>query len=233
MDKIEPFRLKKPIIVMILGFCFILAAPANLARALHEGNIETWYLPAIWFKLFVRLPYSQKAIIALLPVAGIALFFQRKNFWLLAIALLICTVIQNLYCYFFDADVIYSLWTPLSINGAVLVIFYFFRYPYLDKRDKIFRGISKRYRIELAVQIVNFTEGALTENLSDTGGFLRFKEGKALPAVGETIRICLEGELIDCVVIRHGQGGIGVKFLNSSRRTRRSLRRLFAKHGLQ
>src|SRR5665213_945945 len=153
IQRSEPFQLKKSFVIVLLAYGFLLAAPANLARALYQGDVQNWYFPTMWFALFEKLPWPQMVTLALLPIAGFCLFVQSRTSWFFAVVVLYLICFQNLYGYFSNSDSAFPLSMQLIINGCVFVIIYFFRFPYLHKRDKIFRGISIRYNIELPMKV--------------------------------------------------------------------------------
>lgn len=215
--------LKKPRIVYALGVCYILAAPINLAAALYMGGIEKWYSITYWILLFNVIPLLEKMTIVLMPVAGLSLFFQRKTSWLIAIVIPLGLLSRDIYMYLVENSSA-SPFRPLLINSGVLIVFYYFRFPYLDRRDAILRGVSKRFTIELPVNVENRSEGAVIRNISSTGCFLQFKSASDLPKVDETIRIHLDGEWIECQIVRLSELGCGARFRNLTRSQKQKIK---------
>lgn len=219
------FRLKKPFVIWALGVCFLFAPPANMAAALFMGNVSNWYVPSLWLGFFVRMDLAQQIFAALFPVAGISLLVQRKTSWLFAIVLLICGCVNSLYTYFTQDHLVFPVVGPLLVNGTFCVVLFYFRFPYLDRRDQILRGVANRYPLLLPIRMDNI-EGVSTENLSRGGCFLKFPAGRVLPAVNSHIRIQLNDIHITCLVLRHDKNGCAVKFESPARIPRSMLRQV-------
>lgn len=221
------FKLKKPFVVWFIGCCFMIAGPANVIQVLYLEHIANWYEPVMWWKLFSQMSWLDQAVCASLPIAGVSLLIQRKNSWLLAVAFVLGACIQNLYCFITDAHLLYPVGIPMLANSAVLVVFYYFRYPYLDRRERLLGGISKRYPIALPVYMEGF-QGVSASSISRGGCFLKFSKKNAAPAVNSTIRVKMDDMWIEGVVLYHDGKGCGVRFQSPRRLTRSKLRKIIS-----
>ena len=178
MEDTQSFQLKKPVLVWIIGCCFILAPAANMATALWVGSVSEWYLPSGWLRFFVAQDLLQQVILAMVPVAGISLLIQRKTSWLFAVILLFGACAQNVAAYFSHAQLPLGVAGPLLVNGAVLVVFYYFRCTHTwINAIKSCRGISNRYHVTVPVPL-DRVDGVTTQNLSNTGCYLKFPKGQ-------------------------------------------------------
>jgi hypothetical protein len=229
MEKPE-FRLKRPKIVFAMACCFIVAAPINLAIPLRIQGLQDWYLPIRWLQLLVAYDLDAKLAISLMPVAGACLFFQRKTSWFFAIALLFGISLDNTYAYFTRDDLIYPFAMPLIINAAAIWIFSYFRFPYLDRRDRLFGGIAHRYPAQLSAHIESLGYQAMTKDISKSGCFLMTGKNPQ-PKPGTIVRLEIMGESLNGLVVRQTENGFAVQFVQSRPRriSSRQLKRMMEK----
>lgn len=86
-------------------------------------------------------------------ISGGLLLVRLKIAWILSIIQIVLVAVINL-CQFFMAinqeiSLQYSfefLFSLVTLSG-ILLIAYYYRYPYLDRRDTIFYGIADRYQV--------------------------------------------------------------------------------------
>ncbi|WP_373997752.1 PilZ domain-containing protein [Bdellovibrio bacteriovorus] len=105
--------------------------------------------------------------------AGVSLMIRHKSSWLLGIVLCALFVLNTGYGLIRDMEHVDPLISTAKLLDCLLVLFivgtvsYFFRYPYLDRRQNWFAPTGERFSIATPV-ILNGTE-TQTLDLSYTG----------------------------------------------------------------
>lgn len=217
MENQTRFALKRPVIIQLLGIGFLLAGPFNLAFALLQTEQGAWWDPRMWASLFQHLPLQEQLLLTLLPISGALLYVQRKTSWFFALATMFTLSAYNIYVIFSGEETLMAGVTLTGINAVIITIFYFFRFPYLDQRDHLFKGISTRYVVRYPTvgfwteDGKNLQSQFLVTNLSESGCFLVAQNG-ALPRVGLNLQIKLAEVNISCRLVHTRQDGFGVAF---------------------
>jgi len=137
--------LKKPVGILLLAFLFILAPIGNVMISFMGSGINNWYQPAIFLSLLSTISILDWTWLVLLVLTGIFLLRPHKLSWTLAIVTLILVLGINAFrLYQMDANSIephflkvFSVLAIVSTLGVLMISFYF-RFPYLDKRTKWF-----------------------------------------------------------------------------------------------
>ncbi len=165
--------LKKPIGVYILAILFIIAPLGNILISFAGAGVSNWYEPSIFFVFLQSIPLFDWVWLTLLFVAGVSLFRPHKLSWSFAIATLLFILCLNAYRMFY-ADM--SSITPqylkvfsilaLFCTFGVLIIAFYFRFPYLDRRANWIKNIE-RFNLKTEVQINQMK--LLTDSVSVTG----------------------------------------------------------------
>ena len=214
-DVVKKFQLKKPIVVRILSIGFLLSPIFNMANALFVAGFSAWYSPKSWFTLFMHLPQTEQCLHGLIMIAGILLIYQRKSSWSVAVLILGGVSAYNIISTLSQDGKLQLLsGFNLLVNLGVLVVFYFFRYPYLDQRDHILRGIERRYNSDFSVKVNKKLTGKM-ENISNSGCFIALETPDPTLLVGQEIEIQIESaepSLNGRIV--YIKAGFGVRFIN-------------------
>lgn len=195
---------KKPVGVYALAVLFLLAPLGNIFISFAGSGLPNWYEPTIFFALLQSVPVLDWLWLALLFITGILLFRPHKLSWSIAIGTLTFVLIMNAFrLYSADTNSIdphfLKIFSILAIicTLSVLVIAFYFRFPYLDRRS---RWVSKEPNADRRAA-VRFTEidrrddptmdgkffnvrtvvmcsgkKAMTESLSETGCRLSFDQ---------------------------------------------------------
>lgn len=208
-------KLEKPWPLFIIGLTFIISPIGNIIYSLIHNGIENWYSPFVWFQLFKIMSYWDLLISLLTLLAGVALFYQRKISWFFAI----CVV---------GLIMIYNFISPLPIlknemnfnfllllgNITILLILIYFRYPYLDKRDHLWKGPAKRHPANISIDLAGVELPAKIISLSKSGCFVALdpqKEVKLAP--NEIIKLKLDdATTISLEISYQTDKGIGGRF---------------------
>ncbi len=135
--------LKKPYGIYFLATLFILAPLGNIFISFSGAGIENWYQPQIFYSLMRTITAIDWAWLSLLIITGVFLFKPHKLSWSLAIVTLLIVLCITAFRVF-QADTnsiephflkIFSLLSVIITLG-VLVIAFYFRFPYLDRRTE-------------------------------------------------------------------------------------------------
>lgn len=170
--------LKKPTGVYILAVLFLLAPIGNILISFAGSGIKNWYDSTVFIPFIQSIPAQEWIWLGLLFVTGILLFRPHKLSWSIAIFTLILVLSINAYR-LFNVDEnsidpsflkVFSVLAIICTLGVLIIAFYF-RFPYLDRRASWFSNI-KRFDIRTSAS-VNGTK-AITESISFYGCRLSF-----------------------------------------------------------
>lgn len=137
--------LKKATGIYLLACLFILAPLGNLLISFAGSGIDRWYDPSVLGSFLQTVPIIDWVWLSLLVLTGILLFKPHKLSWSVAIFTLLFVLIINA-TRLFQADPnsinqtflkVFSM-VAILVTLGVLVISFYFRFPYLDRRTKWF-----------------------------------------------------------------------------------------------
>lgn len=136
-------QLKKPVAIYFLAVLFLLAPIGNIFISFAGSGVANWYDPSVFIPFMQTIPGLDWAWLGLLFVTGLLLFKAHKLSWTIAILTLLLVLSINIYrVYFVDTNSIaphflkiFSVIAVLCTLG-VLVIAFYFRFPYLDRRTE-------------------------------------------------------------------------------------------------
>lgn len=135
--------LKKPLGVYAMAIMFILAPLGNIIISFLGSGLTNWYEPPIFLALLQTVSAFDWIWLGLLFLTGVLLFIQHKLSWTVAILTLVVVLAINAIRVF-QADPnsiephflkIFSILAVVTTLG-VLVIAFYFRFPYIDRRMK-------------------------------------------------------------------------------------------------
>lgn len=225
---IPKFQLKRSLLIYTLAVAFLVSPFINLASALKMGGHLQWYNPAIWYELFEQVSLMEKLILIGIAISGCGLFLQRKWSWSASVFILILISVYNLFL----ADSEGSSFAGVRglnffVNSSILLVFYFFRFPYLDKRDHIFSGYARRFIVNLPVQV----DGAdcIMMNISKSGCFLQATEAKDRFQKDQEIKIHFPEGDVQAKVLRIVDFGVGCQFVHMNSEQRGLIKRFIKK----
>jgi len=134
---------KKPVGVYVLAVLFLLAPLGNIFISFAGSGLDNWYRPSIFFSLVQSIPLLDWLWLTLLFITGLLLFRPHKLSWSVAIGTLIIVLGMNAFrLYSADTNSIdpqfLKVFSILAIlcTLSVLVIAFYFRFPYLDRRSQ-------------------------------------------------------------------------------------------------
>lgn len=216
--------LKTPIAVFVLGTLFLVAPFGNFLIALFNNNIPEWYWPSTWVEYIPRIALASWIWFGLLLAAGIALLIPRKFSWALAIFVLLYTIVYDLTFPNIPGKVVsYTNWISAGCTASIVIVLFYFRFPYLDRRDRWW-GIATRYNTNFQARIEGTKDLVTVLNLSKSGALLRFHDSTRSIEVGEIINCVLpNGNSLSAKVVRTYKKNYGVTFKKLSRKSIREL----------
>lgn len=137
--------LKKATGIYVLACLFILAPLGNILISFAGSGIDQWYDPSVLRSFLQTIPVVDWLWLSLLVLTGILLFKPHKLSWSVAIFTLLFVLIINAARLFqVDPNSINPLFlkifsmVAILVTLGVLVISFYFRFPYLDRRTKWF-----------------------------------------------------------------------------------------------
>ncbi len=143
MNNTPEASLKKPLGVYAMAILFILAPLGNILISFLGSGLANWYEPPIFIALLKTISIFDWIWLGLLILTGILLFIQHKLSWTMAIMSLVVVLGINAFR-LFQADPnsiepnflkIFSILAVVTTLG-VLVIAFYFKFPYIDRRTK-------------------------------------------------------------------------------------------------
>jgi lysylphosphatidylglycerol synthetase-like protein (DUF2156 family) len=173
----ESQDLKQPIGIYILAFIFMLAPIGNILLSLAGSGIEGWYQPANLAQLVSTIPIGDWAWLAGIFIAGGTLLFRHKSAWMVAVVALLIVLCMNTYRAFtLDENVLnpdfvrMQILISILVTFSVLIIAFYARYPYLDRRQQWMFPTAHRYDIATPI-LVHVAEGVtgVSESISTAG----------------------------------------------------------------
>lgn len=174
--------LKKPIAVYLLAMLFVLAPLGNVILTFSNSGIPQWYEPFVFLSLLGRISSLDWFWLTLVFVTGLLLFKPHMWTWALSIACLFGVSIINTYRVVsgeFDGQgqtVQIQLALSIFITISCLLITFYARFPYLDRRAGWFLSAAHRYSLRTPVSVVaqDIYEG-VTSSISISGMFVHLQ----------------------------------------------------------
>lgn len=168
--------LKKPIGVYFIAILFLIAPLGNLLISFAGSGVQNWHEASVVTAFLSTVPFYDWLWLGLIFLTGLLLFKPHKTSWTLALISLFVVLVINSYR-LFSVDQnsidpaflkIFSIVSVLVTLG-VLVIAFYFRFPYLDRRAGFLVNLT-RYEVEVPLKMKSPQSfSAMTESLSLSG----------------------------------------------------------------
>lgn len=177
-DKSE---LKQPVGVYILAVLFMLAPIGNIILSFIASGVEGWYQPNIFLELLGTVPTADWIWLIAIFIAGFSLLMRHKSSWMTSVVVLLLVLGMNTYRAFTVDEsalnpefVRVQILVSILVTFSVLVIAFYTRYPYLDRRQQWIFPTAHRYNVATPV-LVHIAEGVtgITESVSSAGVRIR------------------------------------------------------------
>ncbi len=151
----------------ILGISFLLAPFINFAIGLKMAGVSDWYSPKTLLWAFLHKADAVSRLqVSVTLVSGFLLFVAKKWSRVLCLIVLIYSLGINIKYNVYSTDNLNSpflLGSIFSVVGMIVILFYF-RYPYLDRRT------TKRVAMVLPVECSEFPDDSFSlDNISTKG----------------------------------------------------------------
>lgn len=201
--------LKQPIGIYILALLFMLAPLGNIIVSFAGSGVANWYYPGEFVELVKTIPLMDWLWLAGIFVAGLSLLMRHKSAWLIAVFALLIVLTMNTYRAFTIDETILNpefvrmqILISILVTFSVLIIAFYARYPYLDRRQQWMFPTAHRYDVKTPVIVRAGGDFAgLTESISTAG--IRIRLAKASEALkGKTEVEFTFSEMPDLKVIK-------------------------------
>ncbi len=213
--------LKRPIGIYILAVLFIIAPLGNILISFAGAGISNWYEPSIFTAFVQSIPGFEWTWLGLLFLTGVLLFRPHKLSWSFAIVTLLLILCLNVYRMYSAGEnsitpqylKVFSI-LALFCTLGVLVIAFYFRFPYLDRRANWIKNIE---RFDLVTEIKFDNTLSKTESVSITGCKIITGTRSSLKA-GDQVEAQFPeifSKSVKCVVVENKEGSLRLEFANN------------------
>jgi len=173
----ETSDLKQPIGIYILALLFMLAPLGNILVSFAGSGVTNWYYPSEFIELIKTIPAMDWLWLAGIFVAGLALLLRHKSAWMVAVFALLIVLAMNTYRAFTIDETVLNpefvrvqILISILVTFSVLIIAFYARYPYLDRRQQWMFPTAHRYDVKTPVIVHTGGDLAgLTESISTAG----------------------------------------------------------------
>lgn len=177
--------LKQPIGIYILALLFMLAPLGNIIVSFAGSGVTNWYHPTEFFELVKSIPWMDWLWLGGIFISGLTLMARHKSAWLVAVFALLIVLAMNTYRAFTIDETVLNpefvrvqILISILVTFSVLIIAFYARYPYLDRRQQWMFPTAHRYDVKTPVVVHTGGELAgLTESISTAG--IRIRLAKA------------------------------------------------------
>jgi hypothetical protein len=171
-------------VLRTLAILFLIAPFGNLFLSLAFSGVDGWWRPAITGELLTQVSVLDWLELTLIFLSGILLLVRHKTAWLvavltmfIAIALSVSSVLDSDPVSALSAASEIQIFFSVFMSCCVLIVLFYARYPYLDRRQGWLRPAADRFDVRT---IAHLTAGAMyqgqSESLSNTGCRLRLNQ---------------------------------------------------------
>lgn len=210
--------LKRPLGIYLLAVLFIIAPIGNILISFAGSGISNWYEPSILVAFVRSIPSFEWIWLGLLFLTGILLFRPHKLSWSFAILTLFLILGLNIYRIYSAGEnsinpqylKVFSIMALFCTLG-VLVIAFYFRFPYLDRRANWIKNIE-RFNLVTEVKIDNTL--SKTDSVSVSGCKILTSVPSHLK-VGDQIEVQFPeifSNAVQCVVIENKDQSLRLEF---------------------
>jgi hypothetical protein len=177
MSQEKSSDLKQPIGIYVLALLFMLSPLGNILFSFAGSGIANWYHPAEFVELIKTIPMMDWFWLMGIFFSGLALLIKHKSAWMVAVFALLVVLAMNTYRAFTIDETVLNpefvrvqILISILVTFSVLIIAFYARYPYLDRRQQWVFPTANRYDVKSPVIV--HTGGDLagvTESISTAG----------------------------------------------------------------
>ena len=233
-------EIKKPWGLQLLIYSFLIAPFGNIAMTAVVLGIVDWYKPRVYLQIASNIQTADLLWLGLIFTSGVLLMARHKTAWIVAIGTLSATLLINLknLVELINSQsasnlAISQVFLSLVATSAVGAIFFFFRYPYLDRRATLF-GFSGRVDVKIP-SMVHFSSESLQtkcDSISITGARFTIKDSDSKHVENESLSVRFSAEELEikAVVVQHANITLRVKFVEMTSDQKSKLIRMIKKN---
>ncbi len=174
-------ELKRPTGVYLLAVLFLIAPIGNLLLSFAGSGLKNFNQPSVIYAFLQGVSPLDWLWLSLLVVTGILLLRPHKTSWTMAIFTLLLVLAINIFRALNGdlGEAQYARWQILISSvatGIVLIMSFYFRFPYLDRRTRWFIPAAQRYDVRTPVEVVaQDIFNGVTESVSISGARVRLQ----------------------------------------------------------
>jgi hypothetical protein len=177
--------LRAPLGIYILAALFLLAPLGNIFFSFAASGIDNWFYPAKFIELLGAIPVVDWLWLGGIFIAGISLLLRHKSAWMTAVLVLLLVLLMNTYRAFTLDEtqmntefVRVQILVSILVTFSVLIIAFYARYPFLDRRQQWLAQTAHRYgtATRVSMSIGSAVVQGTTNSLSTNGAQILFEE---------------------------------------------------------
>jgi hypothetical protein len=177
MSQEQSSDLKQPVGIYILAVLFMLAPLGNVIVSFAGSGVANWYYPGEFLELVKTIPALDWLWLSGIFISGVTLILRHKSAWLVAVMALLIVLAMNTYRAFtIDGTILnpefvrVQILISILVTFSVLIIAFYARFPYLDRRQQWVFPTAHRYDVKSPVIVHTGGDLAgLTESISSAG----------------------------------------------------------------
>lgn len=218
-----------PFVLKILAVSFMLAPFGNIYFSFLSMKLPSWFIHQNMVWLVSQVSKLDLLWFGLTFISGLMLLKPTKASWALAMISLFAATVSSVVDLFgkkalSDSTHLSYVVLCLVSSLSIVVILYFFRFPYLDRRDRWW-GVSRRYRADAEIDCrVEGSEWSRTNLINFSSSGVLFKRARTLSSdrgfkSGDRVEIKFQlpnEEKVEQGIIRSlRDDAVGVEFIPS------------------
>ncbi len=230
---------RRPIILQLMIYGFMIAPIGNLMLTSLSLGQADWYHLENLLAITREMKFLESAWLGFIFISGTLLMIRHQTAWTVAILTLSLTLLINFRNLFhliqfndLSLQTILPLVFSLGSTLAVGVVFFYFRYPYLDRRSTLF-GFAPRVdtNLECVVTAGQNQYSIACHSLSISGARFDLKDLELAMVQKEVISIkFIEGGIeLEASVVQNTKEALRIKFSSMDSTNRGLLARMIRK----
>lgn len=215
-------EIRNPLVLRVLIYSFLVAPFGNIALTAISLDIKNWYYPNVFLNIISNVQDLDLAWLGLILVAGVLLTTRHRTAWLTSIFVLGLTILINIRNFISLMQSNYIVKTALMQTSVSLIVtlgavglFYYFRYPYLDRRTTLL-GFAPRFDVHIPTQILDGDLAVECEcqSISISGARLSMEDDSFNFKIGDelVIRFAASAEKLETTVIDYSDNILRLRF---------------------
>lgn len=219
-------EIKNPFLLRVLIYSFLVAPFGNIALTAISLGIKDWYEPRVFLNIITHIQEFDLAWLGLIFIVGVLLTTRHRTAWTSSIVVLLLSVLINVrnFVHIINSSQLakaYLLQTSFSMIVTISVagLFYYFRYPYLDRRATLL-GFAPRFDVRIPSHLSSYYLKADCEcqSLSISGARFVLENNPLNLNIGDEVQILLADlpEKFQATVVEHSNLILRLRFIDLS-----------------